>query len=791
MNIRKWLIAICLLLCALALAACDTPASTCADAAAPIATPPRVEALAATDRAVTSFSVSRAFSSDMVIQRDEPIRVWGWAPESDNGKTVTATFAGQTAEGKIEDGAWLLTFEEGFAASAAMGNHMTVTCGDSKIVFENVLVGDVYMVIGQSNVAYGMNAHCINHGLSLSSFADAKAPIRLRYNTLNDTAGYPARGTTEVCEDVVNGRPWWTPTVSNIDQFTALGYLFALGVVEKTGGEIPIGIIEIDGNGQPIGAFMPNEVAGATDSDTLNQNSGIFVPPGVNGTHARYMYNHYMYPYERYAMAGLIWYQGESDYAKETADTFVDKFVALMEYMRSTHNLKNKDFPVYIVEIPTIYSKPADHTGAWHFLDLGYIRAEMGSIPQKLSNSYLAVSSDLFTNDRYDNSLHPDIKDGQAARLADLAGSVCYNLTVLDEAAGPILKDYAVSEDRKTVTLTFSNVGAGLATSDGGTAVKGLAAFNRVGGIIEDSSLSATITASDTVTITSAKSMYGVAYNFVYDNFYGEEINLCNSNGRIAAAFTFSEARMYQVRHEILGEETELVSPGAEDVYAIHFRADSELVSVGTQLYKDTVGGGTVTLALYEFKTDYATTVAAEPLVSKTWTSFDPYTWAELSVGRNRTWDPGEYLLVISGVEDTRLQAGAAHEGQFCYRNGEYGADTSLLLALTYNSKVEKAYGIPTDVNGETEPETQPEPVPETLPETESEETLPESKVEDTVSVDTAAESESDSAPSTETDAGDAGGCASVYGAVAVIGMLTLAAGALLRRREGTQIKPS
>ncbi len=784
MNIKKWILIVTLLLLITALASCDMGLPSEREAAAPTQSP-RMEMLASGETSAGGFTVSRAFTSNMVIQRDEPIRVWGWAGESRNGETVTATFAGQSAEGKIENGEWLVTFAEGFAASAAMGNDMIVTCGADKVVLEDVLVGDVYMVIGQSNVAYWLETHCAANGVDYYALINGTKSLRLRYNSLGDTAGYPKQGTEEVCLDVLNGRPWWIPDAQNARQFTAIGYLFALEIIERTNGEIPVGIIEIDGNGQPIGAFMPNEAAGATDSDSYAADVGYFVTPGVNGNHARYMYNHHMYPYERYALAGVVWYQGESDFQKENADTYVDKFTALMEHMRSTHNLKNKDFPVYIVEFPTIYHQPADFTGGgFATMDLGYIRAEMGSIPQRLSNSYLAVSSDIFADDHYWNSLHPDIKGPQAKRLADIAGSVWYGLSPLDEATGPILKDYAISEDRLTITLTFDNVAEGLSTADGGKTVNGFVAINRVGTLSPGHKITATITGKDQITVASSKPMYGVAYNCVMDNFYGKQINLCNSNGRIASAFTFAEMRMYRIRHEIIGEGAELVTPAAEDVYAIHFRALSDLVSVGTQLYKNNTVGGQVTLSVYAFQTDYATTMASKPLVTETCKNFDKFEWVELTAGRTKLWDEGEYLLVIAGIEDAMIRTGTAHEGQFCYKNGAYLPDASILLALTYDCRVEKAYGIPTDENAETETETQGETTPETLPESHSEDTLPETKVEESIPADTATVSESDSAASAETDAGDAEGCASAYGALAVIGMLTLAACALLRRRE-------
>ena len=289
-----------------------------------------------------------------------------------------------------------------------------------------------------------------------------------------------------------------------------------------------------------MGSFLPNQVADELKSDKWNDAQGIYVPEGVNATWARYMYNHYMYPFEKYAMAGLVWYQGESDFQKAHASEFVERFSAFMTYMRSTHNVTNPDFAVYVVEFPTIYDKPAGFNGAWHYMDLGLIRTVVGSIPQTLSNSYVAVSSDLWADDTYFNSLHPDCKFGQGQRLAKLAAAVTGSAGTLESATGPILEKAEFSDNYKTVVLTFTNVGDGLTTSDGGKEVKGFT-FMRNAYTINNkkgSTIKAEITAPNQITVTCTASMKnGVVYNGIANNFYGKEINLCNSYGNPAGAF--------------------------------------------------------------------------------------------------------------------------------------------------------------------------------------------------------------------------------------------------------------
>ena len=492
------------------------------------------------------FSVSKVFTSDMVVQRGEKLRVWGWAPESENGKKISGEFMGMFAEALIENGEWTIQFGAKLNACADLGNQMKIYTDTKEVVFADVLVGDVYMVIGQSNVAYSFsnylsaaNTDKENYGTNM---IDESLPIRLHYNTLNENEahGYPKRGTEEVCPDVVHNRTWERPNAASVNRFTAIGYCFAWNLVQMTEGKVPVGVIEIDGNGQPLGAFLPNPVANELKSDRWNDAQGIYVPEGVNATWARYMYNHYMYPFEKYAMAGLIWYQGESDFQRAHASEFIERFSAFMTYMRSTHNVTNPDFAVYMVEFPSIYEKPADFTGQWHYMDLGLIRCVVGSIPQKLANCYLSVSSDLWNDTSYFNSLHPDCKFGQGQRLAKLAAAVRGDAGTLESATGPIFESVEFSSDYKTAVLTFGNVGEGLTTSDGGTEVKGFT-FMRGSYTVNNkkgATITAEITAPNQITVTCSASMKnGVVYNGVAGNFYGEGINLCNSYGCPAGAF--------------------------------------------------------------------------------------------------------------------------------------------------------------------------------------------------------------------------------------------------------------
>lgn len=490
-----------------------------------------------------NFTVSRVFSDDMVVQRGEHIRVWGFADESENGKKVSGRFKGMFAEAIIEDGEWCLTFGARLEADTAPAE-MKIYTDKKDVVFEGVLVGDVYMVIGQSNVEYSVQSHIDNtdpktQGGGLDAI-DPDSIIRLNM-TNNSTGGtFPTSGSTEVCRDLTKAKQWTRTTVNDTLQFSALGYYFARHMVERGDNKVPVGVIEIGFSGAPIGCFVPNEVADKLKTDTYNAEKGVYTTTGVNAFvgSGRFIYNRHIAPFERYAIAGVVWLQGASNNAFDEAKKYNETFTALMEHMRGTHNLVNRDFPVLVSELPSIYRKPEGHTGTWHFMDLGTIRSYMGNIPMSLDNCYVAASGDVWADRTYFNSLHPNSKYEQADRLADIAEVLVLGEGDLPAATGPVLKSYKLSDDEKSMVLTFSNVGTGLKTTDGADEVKGIIVLlKEYPGFVYASPTSARITAKDQITVTYSENIKGVAYYAESEDLYGETLNLCNGEGRIASAF--------------------------------------------------------------------------------------------------------------------------------------------------------------------------------------------------------------------------------------------------------------
>ena len=487
-----------------------------------------------------SFTVARIFSDHMVVQRGEHIRVWGFAPESENGKKVSGSFKGMFAEALIENGEWCITFTARLEADVN-GAEMKIYTDIGEVKFTDVLVGDVYLVMGQSNAQYQVKEHLAKNDPATQggSKADIDPNSIIRLNHLNNSYGtYKKAGTDYIYPDLTNTKFWTKTTEADTLTFSAIGYYFAREMVEKSNNTVPVGLIEVAKGGAPLGSFLPNDLAEKYDSDYYSALMGKYLTHRATEHQGRYLYNCYLSPIQNYAVAGVVWYQGESNNEQKCATTYAEEFNAFIERLRSTHNVVNKDFPVFVVELPSIYKKPADYTDTWHFMELGVIRSYMGLLPTTVKNCYIAASSDVWNDRTYYNNLHPNCKYEQASRLAAIASVVILGKGTMDEANGPVFKSATISADKKTVTITFTNVGEGLTTIEGNTAVKGI-----VGLVNKDfvyntvAPVSATITGKDQITVVFSEAVKSVAYNYGSEDYFGETLNLCNSAKIPALAF--------------------------------------------------------------------------------------------------------------------------------------------------------------------------------------------------------------------------------------------------------------
>ena len=472
-----------------------------------------------------SFTVSKAFSNDMVIQRDEYIRIWGWADDSENGKRVEAEFSGLHGADVIEDGRWLITLGGTLPANTEGQTLRVFGAEGVEYTFNDVLVGDVYWVIGQSNIAYPVSViksePLASEGGRNVEISD-ELMIRLYKVGMDDLGTKVVKGKNDVSEDVVNARGWKKPK-SGASSFTAVGYFTAINMYNALDRSLPIGLIEFDAGGCALHAFLPNEVRDALKVSKADKN-GIYSAAGSNQHESSFMYNNRIYSFQNMPIKGIIWYQGESDCgsANKNNTQYANRFTALIEYFRDKHDQIHHDYPVYIVELPPIYMA----------FDYARVRMNMGTIPQLLKNAHICSSADTWKDKTYENNLHPYNKWEVSQRMAKIILANDYGIGDLDYEEGPVPVSCELSEDGLTATVTFDHVGDGLTTFEGGE-IKGIKTMCSGGGKLE----SVSITGKNTLTVTATSKITAVMYNSKIEESFPETLTLCSSSGVPCSSF--------------------------------------------------------------------------------------------------------------------------------------------------------------------------------------------------------------------------------------------------------------
>ncbi|MBQ4562020.1 MAG: hypothetical protein IJA55_06845 [Clostridia bacterium] len=516
----------------------------------------------------TRVHVSCAFSDNMILQRDEKLSVWGTADA--NSGDVVVSLGGKTASAKVDAyGNWKATFKDTFSYTTD-GQPLVIGGADYSITFNDVLIGDVYYAVGQSNIFYSLAELMIDlqlKGMSNTLDVDFDNRRDIRFYRISNTdyvnmSGVFAQGTTTLYSDVYNGGNWMIPTdianqiipyISNMPTsqiyertaistncFSALGYLFAYNMSNRS--DVPVGVIEIDASGHPLITFAPNELADKWGHDVLGSDGRYFyyLHSGLYNTtmRTRYAYNQQIYPLSGFSCAGIIWYQGESDmhntkeaFGREYNNNFPVQFTELMTYFRQTFG--NDDFPVYLVEYPTCNNNPEVIS-----MDFGAVRSELGTIPQLLDNSYIVSSSDMWNDPTWQNNVHPYIKHWQATRLADIVAAQKHGIGDLNKVHGPLLREVNYTDISKA-ELKFDYVDEGLTTLDGTGYVKGIEVQIEYNGqLIWLPHEGEVIVGKDTIMIDTGEfPLFGVRYNRQLTAKFPETLNLCNSYKMPAIAF--------------------------------------------------------------------------------------------------------------------------------------------------------------------------------------------------------------------------------------------------------------
>ncbi|MEZ4847598.1 MAG: sialate O-acetylesterase [Bacteroidia bacterium] len=361
------------------------------------------------------------FADHMVLQQNAEVPIWGWASPSEEVR-VKASWTGEVITTKADNNAnWKLTLK----TPKAGGPHTITFIGSNTIVLQDILIGEVWLCSGQSNMEWSVNSQ-IENG-EAEALAANHPNIRF-FSTMKSAAKYPqddCHGSWEVC------------TPASMRAFSAIGYFFGRELSEKL--DVPIGLINSSWGGTNIETWIPEELI--MENETFAEGASRFtqvpwcpIEPGVT-------YNTMIAPITPFPIAGTIWYQGESN----TKNPFMyDELLPLM--VQTWREEWSIDFPFYYVQIaPYKYGRPYE----------GALVRESQMKSMNMHKSGMVVISDIGNVE----DIHPRNKLDVGKRLANWALAKDYGFKDI-VYSGPIYRE--MKKEGKKIRLFFDYAEGGL-----------------------------------------------------------------------------------------------------------------------------------------------------------------------------------------------------------------------------------------------------------------------------------------------------------------------------------------
>ena len=409
--------------------------------------------------APAAVKLPAVFSDNMILQRDRPVPVWGWAaPEEE----VTVTIARQTVTSKAgKDGRWQTTL----AALETGGPYeLMVASTAGKKTFKNVLIGEVWLCSGQSNMEWPV-AWSLD---SQKEIAAATYP-KVRLFTV------PRKASRTPLDDCA-GR-WVECSPQAVSGFSAAGYFFIRMLHKELG--VPVGVINASWGGTPAAAWTGRKALESEPSLKPLLDNWDRTPNDRRKDRNRpaSLYNGMIAPVVPFAIRGVIWYQGEADIGR--AYQYRTLFPLMIRDWRAAWG--EGDFPFGFVQLApfrypgideaacaelreaqTMALASVANTGMAVTMDIGNIKdthpkdkqaEERPFVLKALSMVYGSIIEDI----------HPKNKQDVGRRLALWALARVYGKDLV--YSGPIYKSMSVQGDK--VRIRFDHIGGGLKTRDG------------------------------------------------------------------------------------------------------------------------------------------------------------------------------------------------------------------------------------------------------------------------------------------------------------------------------------
>ncbi len=367
-----------------------------------------------------NVTLPNIFGDNMVLQRNSEVKIWGWANPKEEIKLVSSWNNQEYKAVTSNQAKWELVIK----TPEAGGPYTISIKGYNEVVLKNILIGEVWICSGQSNMEMSASWGIENGDEEVKNATNPN----IRFFTVS-------KSTAVTPQNNVLGN-WVESTPETMKYFSAVGYFFAKRLREDLK-NVPIGLISSNWGGTPAEIWMPEEVI--QNDPVLLENAKKLYEQEYGPHQPGRAYNAMIAPIAGFKIAGTIWYQGESNVGSLVYDKTLSALIT------SWRKNWNDDFPFYFVQIAPY------KTGTNNFSNVT-VRNSQRKILKEVPKTGMVLTSDI--SDTID--IHPKNKKSVGIRLANLALAETYKVNS-NLANGPLFKEIKIDKNKVIVSFDYAD----------------------------------------------------------------------------------------------------------------------------------------------------------------------------------------------------------------------------------------------------------------------------------------------------------------------------------------------